>query len=197
MGSSRSNQGAVNAKHPLYRTWVGMRFRCRNPGHAAYGRYGGRGISVCDRWNDFWLFVEDMGERPEGHTLDRIDNDGNYEPENCRWADARSQNRNTILNRIVRGPSGESLTVIEWSEKSGLKYSTILERLKRGWTEEEAVTVPTGGLNRSRKLTEADVKEIRRRRIDGETCNHLGKEYGVSDVSISAISTGKAWKHVD
>ena len=81
-------------KHYLYGTWQNMRGRCNSPSHHRYQYYGARGITICSRWDDFWLFVEDMGERPEGHTLDRIDNTGNYEPANCRWADHYVQHNN-------------------------------------------------------------------------------------------------------
>src|SRR5690242_3846186 len=80
--------------HPLYQTWVAMRRRCSNPAATGFEYYGARGIRVCDRWQDsFAAFVADMGRRPPGMTLDRIDNDGNYEPGNCRWADASTQSR--------------------------------------------------------------------------------------------------------
>ena len=83
--------------HYLYTTWKSMRDRCLCPTNEKYDRYGGRGITICDRWSDFALFLEDMGERPPGHTLDRVDNDGNYEPDNCRWATPAQQTSNQRL----------------------------------------------------------------------------------------------------
>jgi hypothetical protein len=88
------------SKHPLYRTWVNMRQRCNNRSDGNYGRYGGRGIKVCGRWDDFENFLADMGERPEGMTLDRIDNNGDYEPDNCRWATWDEQNNNKTQSGI-------------------------------------------------------------------------------------------------
>lgn len=82
------------AHHPLYGAWRGMIQRCTDPRSHKWPNYGGRGITVCDRWRDFAAFLADMGERPGGHSLDRIDNDGNYEPDNCRWATAKTQANN-------------------------------------------------------------------------------------------------------
>ena len=87
--------------HPLYIIWQSMRQRCLNPNALRYPNYGARGITICERWNDFTLFLEDMGERPEFHSLDRIDNNGNYEPSNCRWATSTVQNNNRRMRTVV------------------------------------------------------------------------------------------------
>ena len=89
------NHGAAAAKTPEYITWVSMNDRCRNPNHAAFHRYGGRGITVCERWlHDFEAFLADMGPRPPNYQINRIDNDGNYTPENCEWTDTKTQAAN-------------------------------------------------------------------------------------------------------
>jgi len=88
--------------HPLYAIWKNMRQRCLNHNNPAFHNYGGRGITICNRWDDFWLFAEDMGERPDGHTLDRIKNDEGYSPENCRWSSRLTQQTNRRAGNYIR-----------------------------------------------------------------------------------------------
>jgi hypothetical protein len=94
-----------NTSHPLYTTWGGMHTRCRNPNHDAYRWYGAKGISVCPEWNDFWQFVEDMGDRPDGYTLDRIDSSLGYFPSNCKWSSKEEQSNNQDRTKNAKGYS--------------------------------------------------------------------------------------------
>lgn len=120
-----------------------MRNRCERTNDRQYKDYGGRGIKVCERWGKFANFLEDMGLRPEGTTLDRIDNDGNYEVNNCRWIDRKSQNRNRRDNRIVTF-MGKKLCLAEACELSGVSYAVARTRLDRlGWSEEKTFSVKT------------------------------------------------------
>lgn len=125
-----------------YRVWTAMRDRCRNPKTPCYPRYGGRGIRVCDRWSEYPNFLEDMGEKPDGMSLDRIDNDGDYSKANCRWATNRQQSRNLSTNRMV-SYRGELVALSEACERAGLNYSTVNNRIGNlGWSVERALTVP-------------------------------------------------------
>ncbi len=124
-----------------------MRDRCENPKNRQYSDYGGRGIKVCDRWLNFQNFLDDMGERPSKElTLDRENNDGNYCPENCRWATKIQQVRNKRDNLMITH-NGTTRTLIEWSELTGVMRQTISYRLKHGWSVEEALYKPGDGRN--------------------------------------------------
>lgn len=125
-------------QNSAYSSWTAMRNRCKNKYHHAYHLYGGRGIGICKRWNDFESFLEDMGDRPKGMQIDRIDNNGNYEPSNCRWATPKQQSRNRATNRFLI-VDGVSKCVSEWSEIAGTKKTTIRERLRRGWNAKDSI----------------------------------------------------------
>ena len=122
--------------------WTSMKQRCYNKKHHAYARYGGRGITICERWLAlFSNFFDDMGECPDGMSLDRIDNSGNYEPDNCRWATRKQQQRNQRTARKVTG-FGKTMTIIEWSEYLRFPYGTLKSRINRGMTLEKAILTP-------------------------------------------------------
>jgi hypothetical protein len=139
------NHGHSKAKTRTYQAWASMKRRCLNPNVRDYNNYGGRGISICQRWMDsFEAFLNDMGEIPDGMSIDRIDNDANYEPANCRWATRKQQARNTRSNRIVTY-NGESKCLVEWSEKTRIPYQILWGRLSKGWSVEDALTITTNG----------------------------------------------------
>lgn len=128
---------------PTYRSWAGMIQRCTNFSDPRYKDYGGRGILVCNRWRSFQNFFKDMGNRPEGTTLDRIDNNGNYEPENCRWATPKEQSRNTSFNHLITH-NGKTQSLVSWADETGINQRTLYARISRlGWSIEKALTVPT------------------------------------------------------
>jgi hypothetical protein len=122
-----------------YRIWHMMLQRCRNPKNSAYKSYGGRGITVCDEWSDFRGFVADMGEAPEGLTLDRVDNSNGYGPTNCRWATKHEQ-QNNMRSNVRLSFGGRTMTLAEWGRETGLGKFAITNRLKAGWSIERALT---------------------------------------------------------
>lgn len=121
------------AKSPLFAVWQSMKARCENPKNHTFERYGGRGISVCPRWQVFTNFVADMAPRPDGMTIERIDNDGNYEPENCRWATRKEQANNTRRNRVFQTTLGR-MTIAQIADRTGLTVNAVNYRIKRGLT---------------------------------------------------------------
>ena len=130
-------------KTRTHKSWTGMKDRCTNPKVRNYKNYGARGVTVCQRWMDsFEAFLSDVGECPEGMSIDRIDSCGNYEPGNCRWATPLTQGRNTRRNRIL-SHDGLSMCVSEWVEKTGIPSTTIRNRIDElGWSVERALTEP-------------------------------------------------------
>lgn len=185
-----------------HRIWTDMMSRCRRD-----ARYGGRGIRVCDRWlADFRSFFEDMGPRPSAaHSVERKDNDGDYEPGNCVWATAKEQarNRSTTIHITI---DGVTRCMAEWCELSGVSQKLAQLRIARlGWPAEMAVTRPPGShrikathgeSNGSAKLTESDVLYIVSESQRGATRTSLAKRFGLSISGISRIVLGKNWSHI-
>lgn len=138
---------AASIKHgkahsSTWRIYYAMLRRCYQLHNEAYDDYGGRGISVCDRWRaGFENFLADMGEKPKGLTLDRKDNNDNYCPENCRWATWQQQQRNRRSN-VVLEAFGEKMTIVEWAERVGLEQATLSRRIRQGVPVEAALTYP-------------------------------------------------------
>jgi len=122
-----------------YGSWSAMKARCLNPKNGRYNSHGGRGIKVCGRWlESFQNFLSDMGERPEGKSLERVDNDGHYEPGNCRWATPIEQASNTRSVKLVT-LNGITDTEAGWARRAGISPAKLCKRLKRGWSFEKAV----------------------------------------------------------
>lgn len=129
----------------LYNTWLNIKQRCLNPNNPRYQHYGGKGVKIHQDWiDDFMAFKKwAMENGYKDHlTIDRIDVNGDYNPSNCRWISNKKQQNNRTNNRLITF-RGETKTLKEWSEKTGLKYQTLQKRLNKGWTVEEALTLPT------------------------------------------------------
>lgn len=137
-----------NTTHGMSKTsefniWGLIIDRCTNPKSPAYHNYGGRGISICDEWRtSFMQFLSDMGPRPsKKHEIDRIDTNGNYSPENCRWTTSLENNRNRRNNRLITF-NGQTKCLEEWASIIGVNSTAISNRLRRGWSIEDALTQP-------------------------------------------------------
>lgn len=184
-------------RQPGYFRWMGMRQRCENPKHRSYARYGGRGIRVCGRWQSFAAFVEDMGTPPSPrHSIDRINGDGDYCPGNCRWALPKTQRRNSSAN-VRLTLNGDTATIAEWSERTGLDGRTIRARLRLGWTTERALVEPTKA-NGVRRHIEIDGERVslteaaRRRGVRAATLSRrLAAGWSVED----AVTVPAAYNH--
>lgn len=135
----------INTKHGChnnytYQSWANMLRRCRNKSAPGAENYIGRGIIVCERWLQFENFLADMGDRPEGKSLDRINNNGNYEPGNCRWASQKEQMDNTRRNRLLTY-NGETKNLTEWARIRNLNVATIYRRLHKRWDMEKVLRI--------------------------------------------------------
>lgn len=126
---------------PTVVSWSGMKQRCKNPKDPSSKRYGGRGISFDPRWEVFENFLSDMGERPKGTTLDRIDNDKDYSKENCRWATSTQQMNNTSKN-VFMTYGDSTMTISQWSRKVNIPTNVIQWRIKKGWSISDVLGKP-------------------------------------------------------
>lgn len=137
--AANTSHGMTNTK--TWKVWSSMWERCTNEASPHFKGYGARGISVCERWKEFPNFLEDMGVKPAGKSLDRINNNGNYEPSNCRWADCKTQSRNR-RSSVVVNLNGRAVLSAEIADALGVDPSVISRRLRAGWSAERAATQP-------------------------------------------------------
>lgn len=148
-GESHSVGGKATKE---WRAWFNLRQRCNNPNAMQYSNYGGRGIKVCERWNDYNNFLKDMGRCPKTcSSIDRIDNDGDYTPSNCRWTSNKEQSINRRSTKLVT-VNGITLCCRDWAKLNNLAPTTISERVKRGWTLQSAVSIPADLGNRHKNI---------------------------------------------
>lgn len=147
MGCQKQKHGMSNTR--LHIIWHSMYCRCNYPSTNGYKNYGGRGIKICEEWRDFMPFYTWAIKNgySDNKTLDRIDTDGNYEPSNCRWATIKEQS-NHKRNNVMIKYNGETKTAKQWCEQYGIKQTTFNDRRNRGWTIEQALTIPTKGNHR-------------------------------------------------
>ena len=125
----------------LYKAWKGMKDRCLNPKADRYADYGGRGITICERWMLFENFYADMGERPEGTTLDRVDNSKGYSPDNCNWSSRHAQDRNRRDN-IVLTYNGTTMILADWAKHLGVSFMMLKHRYSKGYSTEQILFMP-------------------------------------------------------
>jgi hypothetical protein len=151
----------LRQKHrSTYECWVNMKTRCGNPNSASFARYGGRGIQVCNRWQDFDNFFADMGARPDGLTLERRDNDGAYEPKNCYWATRKAQARNRASN-IVATVDGTTLHARDWAARLGVSPNAFYTRARRDGCEAAVRHYMTNGVKKFKRKERAVCSERR------------------------------------
>jgi hypothetical protein len=185
---SASEEKLVEKRTSLrsYQTWTDMKQRCYNSRHKQFKNYGARGITICDRWlRSFDNFYMDMGERPVGLSIDRIDNDAGYSPENCRWATAKVQRSNSRACHLLTY-RGETLNIYQWAEKLGIHPITLSARIRTGMDVELALAP---GDRHPRRLSDEVIQQIRLRK--GRPLTEVAKEFGIHPGYASKILNGK------
>lgn len=199
--SQRNRDNAVHGGcgTRLYGIWIDMRSRCNYEKSINWHLYGGRGIKVCEEWqNDFSVFREWALENgyADGLQLDRIDNDGNYEPSNCKWSTRSEQGNNRRTCKYIT-IGNETKTISEWCDITGVDRMTAYSRIRRGWNAERAVTEKASP---KRVLSEREVKNIRKQykpRDKKYGTKAIARKYGVSVAAIEAIVENRNWKGVE
>lgn len=180
----------------IRRVWLNMKARCYNPKNAGFHRYGDRGIKICDEWNNSlanftkWAFANNYASQL---TIERTNNNGNYEPSNCKWATPTEQARNRRTNSLVEY-QGETLPLAVWAERAGIDAKVLYLRIfRRKWSAERALTEP----NCSAVLSEDDVNNIRAE-YDGRrgSFGKMADQYGVHVSTIKAVISRKNWRHL-
>jgi hypothetical protein len=173
-----------------YYIWNGMMRRCFNPECAAFPNYGGRGITVAPELQTFQGFLHVIGKRPEGKSLERIDNNGNYDPRNLRWSTAMEQNSNKRTNDLITY-KGKTQTLTAWARELGMSQTALWTRLYRHkWSMKDALTRPATRIT-NRKLTDAEIIEISK---SSHLQSVLASRFGVSQSQISRIRMGQRWR---
>lgn len=196
-----------NKAHPEYTVWSSMRDRCNRPANRNYHNYGGRGITVCERWARFRNFLEDMGARPSPeHEIDRIDNNGHYEPGNCRWATRSEQERNKRTNRHLT-INGVTQTLTEWAATAGIPVNRAFNRLYHGRPPEEVIAAGTLERRRPRvtcrgerkgaaRMTDAMVMLAREQHAAGKAIRAIARDMGIGGTTMFKAVHGETWAHV-
>jgi hypothetical protein len=175
------------SKTKTYKLWANMVQRCTNPENNSFKHYGGRGIAVCERWMEFDNFITDMGHPTKGMTLDRRDNNGNYEPANCRWASVKEQQNNKRSNHIVTY-NGKQMTLAQVADAAGIPYPRLRSRL---CVHNLPIEVAAISERYHYKLTKEKAEEIR---ASLEANSVLAARYSVTQRTIRAIKQGRTWK---
>lgn len=206
-GNREKINARKKARTPEYRAWEGMIRRCESTSHKSYLLYGGRGISVCERWrNSFSCFLSDMGNRPTGHSLERVDVNGNYEPSNCVWATPKTQARNRRCTKFVCY-RGEMVKLADLAESAAIAYRKVLKRIHAGMNIERALdpsphlpprkeSLTRGAKMWSAKLSEPDVLMIRSRAAAGCRLKDIAADFKIAPNTVSMIVSRKKWAHV-
>lgn len=181
------------SKDKLYRVWASMISRCNNKNNKSYKDYGERGIAVCDRWRySFENFLLDMGRPEKGFEIDRIDNNSNYEPMNCRWV-SRLENAHNKRNNRFLSHNGQTKTLAEWASCFNVNPAAILYRIKAGWTDSEIFEIPFSKKPNS-KLSQAKANAIRGLFLMGRyTKSKIARLYDVNHKTIHNIINNKIW----